>query len=107
MTEAAERPILTDRQKDVYEYIVNARLDGCSVGLRDVARAFNFGPSAASNHLKALVKKGYLIPGEGRMNSIRPTSNEFRVKPTDRPGVVELRTTGPVEINVADLQAAA
>lgn len=70
----ATRPAITDRQRAVYEWIVQRhRATGMGVGVREIGQAFNFAsPGAAYCHLTYLEKRGYITRIKGRANSIVP-----------------------------------
>jgi repressor LexA len=53
---------LTDRQREVFEFIRDCfREHSCPPTVREIARHFNFNsPKAATDHLNALERKGYI-----------------------------------------------
>jgi repressor LexA len=55
------RPELTNRQKEVLEFIKTfANDNGYPPTMREICGRFGFQPRAATNHVEALVRKGYL-----------------------------------------------
>ena len=74
MTATTTRPPITDRQRAVYEWIVQRHAEtGMGVGVREIGQAFNFAsPGAAYCHLTYLEKRGYITRIRGRANSIVP-----------------------------------
>ncbi len=55
------RTQLTDRQREVLEFIKEfANENGYPPTIREICKRFGFQPHAASNHVDALVRKGYL-----------------------------------------------
>ncbi len=55
------RPELTNRQKEVLEFIKTfANDNGYPPTMREICGRFGFQPRAATNHVDALVRKGYL-----------------------------------------------
>jgi len=55
------RPQLTDRQKEVLAFIKEfADENGYPPTMREICARFGFQPRAATNHVEALVRKGYL-----------------------------------------------
>ena len=71
---ATARPPITDRQRAVYEYIVQRHFEtGCGLGVREIGEAFGWAsPTAAYCHLVYLEKRGYITRTPGRANSIVP-----------------------------------
>ena len=57
------KPELTDMQRNVYNFMVRGLIaDQRIPTIQDIKARFNFASgNAASAHLKALVKKGYLV----------------------------------------------
>jgi repressor LexA len=64
---------LTDRQREVLEYIRHAmREDGRPPTVREISDHFGFrSPKAASDHLTALERKGYISRQSGTARNIR------------------------------------
>jgi repressor LexA len=73
-TKTAERPPITARQREVYEWIREQYAErGYGVGVREIGLAFGWAsPSAAYCHLTYLEKRGYVTRVPGRANSIIP-----------------------------------
>lgn len=71
---ATARPPITERQREVYEFIVRRHAEtGMGIGVREIGQAFNFAsPGAAYCHLVYLEKRGYITRTPGRANSIVP-----------------------------------
>ena len=62
---------LTDRQKEVLEFIKEFASDnGYSPTMREICSRFGFQPRAATNHVDALVRKGYLTKQPMKSRSI-------------------------------------
>ena len=74
MTTATTRPAITDRQRAVYDWIVQRHRDtGMGVGVREIGQAFGWvSAGAAYCHLTYLEKRGYVTRIKGRANSIVP-----------------------------------
>ncbi len=66
--------ILTERQKQILDYITSyLGQTGRPPTAREICRAFGFAsPRAATDHIKALVRKGYLQHYPGSARGIRP-----------------------------------
>lgn len=66
---------LTKRQEEILDFISNYIRDNlASPTIRDIARHFLWSSTnATSDHLKALVRKGYLYPSNGSSRGIRLT----------------------------------
>lgn len=71
---ATARPPITDRQREVYDFIVQRHAEtGCGLGIREIGTAFGWAsPTAAYCHLEYLEKRGYITRTPGRANSIVP-----------------------------------
>jgi len=71
---------LTDRQRQVLRFIIDsARETGFSPTVREIAGEFGFrSPKAASDHLAALERKGYIRRTAGRSRAIELT-DEVRI----------------------------
>lgn len=65
---------LTDRQREVYDWIVDhCEGKGYAPTVRELARAFDFSsPNGAYCHLAALAKKGWVSWVPGVCRTIRP-----------------------------------
>ena len=72
-TTTPTRP-LTDRQREIYRWIVNYIADhGYSPTVRELCLAFQFGSvNGAMCHLHPLRRKGYLTWNVGQSRTIRP-----------------------------------
>jgi len=65
------RPQLTSRQKEVLEFIKEfTGENGYSPTMREICGCFGFQPRAATNHVDALVRKGYLTKQPLKSRSI-------------------------------------
>ena len=64
---------LTERQRQVFNFLCNTiRAKGCPPTVREIADAFGFAsPKAASDHLSALEKKGYISRSAGKSRNIK------------------------------------
>ena len=63
---------LTDRQREVFEYIKGyVRNNGQSPTLRQVGAHFGFASKAADDHVKALMRKGYIERGNKGARDLR------------------------------------
>jgi repressor LexA len=84
------RPQLTHRQKEVLEFIKEfASEHGYSPTMREICGRFGFQPRAATNHVDALVRKGYLTK--------QPmTSRSLEVVGFGRRGLTEVPIVGRV-----------
>jgi repressor LexA len=71
---ATARPPLTDRQREVYDWICTEYASrGYGIGVREISESFGWAsPTAAYCHLKYLEKRGYVTRVPGRANSIVP-----------------------------------
>jgi repressor LexA len=71
---ATARPQLTDRQREVYEWICKTYAGrGYGIAIREIGEAFGWSsPSAAYCHLVYLEKRGYVTRVPGRAYSIVP-----------------------------------
>lgn len=72
-----EQPVsapLTDRQREIYEWIVTwCEQRGYAPTVRELAKAFDFqSPNGAYCHLAALSKKGWLSWVPNQCRTIRP-----------------------------------
>jgi len=74
MTTASPIRPLTDRQREVYRWIVQYITDhGFSPTIRELCLAFRFGSvNGAMCHLHPLRKKGYLAWQDGHARTMRP-----------------------------------
>jgi repressor LexA len=63
---------LTDKQRAVFEFVCDSiRDNGCPPTVREVASHFGFrSPKAASDHLTALERKGYIKRAAGKARNI-------------------------------------
>jgi len=84
------RPQLTDRQKEVLEFIKQfADENAYPPTMREICDRFGFQPRAATNHVDALVRKGYL--------SKQPfKSRSLEVVGAGRRGLTEVPVVGRV-----------
>ena len=64
---------LTDRQREVFEYICSViRKDSRPPTVREISDFFNFkSPKAASDHLGALERKGYIVRKTSKARNIK------------------------------------
>lgn len=73
-----ERPKLTPRQREVLDYL-RGHPDST---VREVGEAFGIVVNGAETHIRALIRKGYLIREEGRSRAMRvvgaPTLEDVR-----------------------------
>lgn len=74
-----ERPPLTKRQEDVLRYVEDfIRRHGYSPSMREIGAGVGIGPTSANTaafqHVRALVKKGYMrkLPKHSRAISVVP-----------------------------------
>jgi len=74
MTPMAEPRPLTDRQREVYDWVVEfCEIHGYSPTLRELCKAFGFSsPNAAVCHLEPLRKKGWLTWSPRQYRTLRP-----------------------------------
>lgn len=74
MTETLERPPLTDRQRAIYEHIVEHRRSrGYSPTVRELADTFAMrSPNGIQQHLELIRRKGYLTWEPNAARTIRP-----------------------------------
>ncbi len=57
----AELKKLTDRQREVYDFIIEFRREnGFAPTIREISHSFNFNIKSAHDHLKALARKGWI-----------------------------------------------
>src|SRR6185369_2101181 len=63
---------LTERQREIWEFIQAQQQEGLTPTLRDIAAHFRFSsPNAAQCHVQALRAKGYLKHSPGRARSLQ------------------------------------
>ncbi len=76
---------LTDRQRQILEFIQQKQQDGLVPTLRDIAAHFRFrSPNAAQCHVQALLAKGFLknLPGRARsLQVLDPNAPKDRARP--------------------------
>lgn len=72
---------LTDKQKDVLQFIFNRiRSDNMPPTIREIAAEFGFSSTGTvRDYLKALVDKGYIKIGEGKARAIELVREAFRI----------------------------
>lgn len=70
---ALSRPPLTDRQRDVRDFIREFRTaNGYCPSVREVMRRFGFdSPNGAMSHLIPLRRKGYIQWEDGKVRTLR------------------------------------
>ena len=74
---------LTERQREIWEYIQKQQYEGLTPTMRDIAARFRFSsPNAAQCHVQALIAKGYLKNSPGRARSLQAVDPAV---PSDRP----------------------
>jgi SOS-response transcriptional repressor LexA len=70
---ATERPQLTDRQREVFEFIADFRdRNGYCVAIDDIATHFGIHKNAVVNHVWSLRRKGYVCWQPGQARTLRP-----------------------------------
>ena len=62
---------LTDRQKEIFNYIHERVEGGFPPTVREVGNRFGFSEKAAHDHLNALAKKGYITREDGKPRAIK------------------------------------
>ena len=74
MNETLERPPLTDRQREIYEHIVeHQRTRGYGITIRELADAFQIrSPNGVKQHLELIKRKGYLTWEPNMARTVRP-----------------------------------
>ncbi len=76
---------LTDRQRQILEFIEQRQQDGLAPTVRDIAAHFRFGSAnAAQCHIQALLAKGFLknLPGRARsLQVVDPNAPKDRPRP--------------------------
>ncbi|AKI96489.1 transcriptional repressor LexA [Kosmotoga pacifica] len=88
---------LTERQKEILEYIENfIKLNGYPPSIRDICRDFNIAsPRGVAKHLEALEKKGY-IERTGVSRGIRVIKQADGTSVTEENDVVMLPVVGVI-----------
>ena len=78
MTATLERRPLTDRQREVYDWIVAyIEAHGYSPTIRQIKEAFGWHtPNAVMCHLHPLRKKGWVIWQDGESRTLRPIGGD-------------------------------
>ncbi|MGH8155940.1 MAG: transcriptional repressor LexA [Rhodanobacteraceae bacterium] len=88
---------LTDRQREILEFIANRIGEGLPPTLVEIAQAFGFNqPRAALKHLQALQNKGCIELLPGRMRGIRLLADVRRAKPAGLPLVGRVAAGRPI-----------
>jgi len=74
MTQTLERPPLTDRQRAIYDHIVeHQRTRGYGITIRELADAFQIrSPNGVKQHLELIKRKGYLTWEPNMARTVRP-----------------------------------
>ena len=74
MNETLERPPLTDRQREIYEHIVeHCRIRGYATTIRELCNHFDIrSPNGVKGHLEAMRRKGYLTWEKNHARTVRP-----------------------------------
>ncbi|HJP97121.1 MAG TPA: transcriptional repressor LexA [Rhodanobacteraceae bacterium] len=88
---------LTDRQREILEFIARRIGEGLPPTLVEIAQAFGFNqPRAAWKHLQALQNKGRIELLPGRVRGIRLVSDSPRAKPAGLPLVGRVAAGRPI-----------
>ncbi len=92
---------LTSRQKEVLEFINQfSRQNGGSPTYREIAHHFKFrGPKAATDHVSALERKGYVRRRKGRARGIEVLISD------DIPGVIPVPILGAIRAGAPEEQS--
>jgi repressor LexA len=93
----AERPTLTKRQKQIYEFIKDKILNrGYGPTVREIGKAYGIrSPNGVMCHLKALEKKGLITREEHRSRAIQLT-DQPQLKRTSLPLAGQIAAGSPV-----------
>jgi SOS-response transcriptional repressor LexA len=103
VTKTEDQPKLTDRQREVYDFIIQSIKDrGCPPTLREIGKHIgSSAPNAAVSHITALINKGYITRSAEKSRGLRVVAkngpcpvcghvpNDYAITATDCAGRVD------------------